>query len=77
MDSFDDISDKDIEDNLETAENTIQTNIDRGMLNKNRRVNMKAKTKTTIPECEKRIIEIKRKWYETSFIIQCAELFYL
>ncbi|MBR2021443.1 MAG: hypothetical protein IJ939_03315, partial [Clostridia bacterium] len=32
---FDDISDKDIEDNLETAENTIQTNIDRGMLSKN------------------------------------------
>jgi hypothetical protein len=31
---FDGISDKDIEDNLETAENTIQTNIDRGMLNK-------------------------------------------
>ena len=48
IDSFDDISDKDIEDNIETAENTIQTNIDRGMLNKNRRVNMKAKTKTTI-----------------------------
>ena len=32
---FDGISDKDIEDNLETAENTIQTNIDRGMLIKN------------------------------------------
>ena len=29
------ISDKDIEDNLEIAENTIQTNIDSGMLNKN------------------------------------------
>ena len=32
---FDGISDKDIEDNLETAENTIQTNIDSGMLSKN------------------------------------------
>ncbi len=32
---FDGISDKDIEDNIETAENAIQTNIDRGMLNKN------------------------------------------
>lgn len=32
---FDGIDDKDIEDNLETAENTIKTNIDRGALSKN------------------------------------------
>ncbi len=32
---FDDIDDKDIEDNIETAENTIKTNIDRGALSKN------------------------------------------
>ena len=32
---FDNIPDKDIEDNIETAQNTIQTNIDRGVLNKN------------------------------------------
>ena len=31
---FDDIDDKDIEDNIETAENTIKTNIDIGALNK-------------------------------------------
>ena len=33
---FDDIDDKDVEDNLETAENTIQTSIDRGVLSKNK-----------------------------------------
>lgn len=32
---FSGISDKDIEDNIETAQNTIQTSIDRGVLNKN------------------------------------------
>ena len=32
---FDDIDDKDTEDNLETAESTIKTNIDRGALSKN------------------------------------------
>ncbi len=32
---FDDIDDKDIEDNIETAENTIKTSIDRGALSKN------------------------------------------
>ena len=32
---FDGIDDKDIEDNLVTAENTIKTNIDRGALSKN------------------------------------------
>lgn len=31
---FDDIDDKDVEDNIETAENTIKTNIDIGALNK-------------------------------------------
>lgn len=31
---FDDIDDKDIEDNIETAENAIKTNIDRGTLSK-------------------------------------------
>lgn len=32
---FNDIDDKDIEDNIRTAENTIKTNVDRGALSKN------------------------------------------
>ncbi len=32
---FDGIDDKDIEDNIETAENTIKTNVDRGLLSQN------------------------------------------
>ena len=31
---FDDIDDKDVEDNIQTAENTIKTNVDRGVLSK-------------------------------------------